>query len=98
MLVERPDRAFGRQPPGDDVAAGPAPGEAVAAEQDEGTAALAGDGVGVGQHHAQVVAEGAAHAAGDAAAGGADSDEQQGRFRIHLKNLPKSPSRMDFSS
>ena len=98
MLVERADGAFGREAARDEVAAGAASGEAFAAEEREGAAALARRRVRVREDEPQGVAVGAAHAARDGAAGRADADEEKGRTLAHLKNLPRSPSRMDFSS
>ena len=57
VLVERPDRLFGGHPPSDDVAAGAAAGEPVAAEQREGAAGLSGDDVRVHEHVAKAFAE-----------------------------------------
>ena len=98
VLVETFYRVFGGEPPGDDVTAGPASREAVSADENEGVAAAAGGRVGVGEDVSQAFAEGAAYASGHHRAGGADPDQKHGRRFAHLKNLPKRPSRIDFSS
>ena len=98
VRVDVLDRVLGREARGDDVAAGAASRQAVAAEEGEVVATLGRGGVRVGGRVAELVAEGARDAAGDAHAGRADAEEKKGGRGVHLKSLPKRSPRRDCSS
>ena len=85
--------------PVDDVAPRAPAGQPVAADQEEVVSGSAGSRVGVDEQAPEVLAEGAAYAARNGAAGSSDADEKHAGVRFHFpKNLPSSPSSIDFSS
>ena len=98
VLVEQVDGVLRREASGDDVAARAVAGEPVAAQEDERLVGLAGGGVGVEEKMAHVRAEGPVDVAGDGRSGGPDADQDDGGIGSHLKNLPRMPSKSDFSS
>jgi hypothetical protein len=98
VLVEAFYRIFGGETPGDDISAAAASRKPISAEKNELSARTARSCVGVGYYVPKPVTEGAAYAARHSRAGGSDTDKKHGGSVAHLKNLPKIPSRMDFSS